>query len=72
MDGAGLMTRTNDKDAARLICTRRVGETLVIEPASGVDLNMAIGELFAAGSIVVAIMETQEIGHASTWMRPMR
>ena len=42
-----------------LILTRRIGETLIIEPSSNVDLNMTLGELFAHGPLVVALLGTK-------------
>lgn len=38
-----------------LTLTRRVGETLVVEPFSDVDPGMTIGELFSNGPIIIAI-----------------
>lgn len=40
-----------------LILSRRIGETLTIEPAQDLDPDMTVRELFASGPLVVAFME---------------
>lgn len=40
-----------------LILTRRVGETVIIEPSTGLDADLTVGELFKGGPIVLAICE---------------
>lgn len=42
-----------------LILTRRTGETLIIEPAQGIDPGMTVRELFEAGPVVVALLGTK-------------
>ena len=39
-----------------LILTRRTDESLVIQPAEGIDPNMTVAKLFAAGPLVVQVL----------------
>jgi sRNA-binding carbon storage regulator CsrA len=39
-----------------LVLTRRPDESLVIEPAQGIDPAMTVGELFAAGPLVIEVL----------------
>lgn len=42
-----------------LILTRRIGETLYIEPSPDLDPDMTVRELFASGPLVVAVLGTK-------------
>lgn len=42
-----------------LILTRRIGETLIIEPAPGIDPDMTVRELFEAGPVLVTLLGTK-------------
>ena len=39
-----------------LILTRRVGETLVIEPSASLPSDMTVKELFASGPLIIKLM----------------
>ena len=40
-----------------LVLTRKPDESLIIEPAQGVDPTLTLAELFAAGPLVVKVLE---------------
>jgi sRNA-binding carbon storage regulator CsrA len=39
-----------------LVLTRRPDESLIIQPAQGIDPTMTVAELFAAGPLVVEVL----------------
>ncbi|MHB8474820.1 MAG: carbon storage regulator [Steroidobacteraceae bacterium] len=39
-----------------LVLSRRADESIVIQPAEGVDVNMTLGQLFANGPIQITLL----------------